>query len=154
VGIRLPREARLWWGWHDGAGPQDAYEHAAELGPGKQFLSLSQAVQQCQENRAIMLELYQDDYGPDWQPGWLPMTGGEYPLVLDCSVGDEEPVPVYWFSFEAGDYDKPDALSIGDVVSTWLELIDRGVWVYERDDNRWAYNPNGIDRAFEHNRLI
>jgi hypothetical protein len=44
LGLRLPVEAQLWWGWHDGAA-DGGYAISRELGPGRQFLSLSAAVE-------------------------------------------------------------------------------------------------------------
>jgi cell wall assembly regulator SMI1 len=42
--IRLPREARMWWQWHDGAGSTGELAVYRELGPGLAFYSLREAV--------------------------------------------------------------------------------------------------------------
>jgi hypothetical protein len=46
LGIRLPAEARRWWGWHDGANAKPGYE-APLLGPQRPLYPLARAVQKC-----------------------------------------------------------------------------------------------------------
>jgi hypothetical protein len=57
LGIVLPDEARVWWGWHDGTDPLviDPIQGAkfAMLAPGRIFLPLSHAVRQCQTLREV-----------------------------------------------------------------------------------------------------
>lgn len=54
LGLVLPREAKIWWGWHDGAFPAPPSSAPASLGPQLQLLPLADAVQTCVEIRAIM----------------------------------------------------------------------------------------------------
>ena len=38
LGLSLPREAREWWGWHNGAPRPAPYSHTAwEIGPSQEF---------------------------------------------------------------------------------------------------------------------
>ena len=58
VGIILPEEARVWWGWHDGTDPLKIDpirgEQFAMLAPGRIFLPLGQAVKECQTSRVVI----------------------------------------------------------------------------------------------------
>ena len=57
LGIVLPEEARVWWGWHDGTDPHfiDPIQGGkfAMLAPGRIFLSLGDGVKQCQSLREV-----------------------------------------------------------------------------------------------------
>ena len=50
LGLRLPREARMWWGWHDGASGEGS---ARAIGPPVAFVPLVSAVEMYEELRAV-----------------------------------------------------------------------------------------------------
>lgn len=55
LGLRIPIEARRWWGWHDGAGG-GTDPLLGKLGPGREFLSLSQAVDEYEQRRRMAVD--------------------------------------------------------------------------------------------------
>ena len=73
AGLSLPEEARRWWRWHDGADPQ-VPGVAAELGPGRAFLPLADAVTECRELRELMQDVSVSTDTPDWKRRGCPST--------------------------------------------------------------------------------
>jgi cell wall assembly regulator SMI1 len=76
--IRLPREARMWWQWHDGAGSTGERAVCREFGPGLAFYSLREAVDMCRQIRNMFRDIWAAD-GPEvvaywWRPSWFPIT--------------------------------------------------------------------------------
>jgi hypothetical protein len=72
LGIVLPEEARVWSGWHDGTDPLGIDpirgEEFAMLAPGRIFLSLGDAVKECQILRGLLREGYgSNDFWRQWQ---------------------------------------------------------------------------------------
>jgi cell wall assembly regulator SMI1 len=154
IGLRLPREARRWWGWHDGASPQiPGRDVAAEIGPRMAFLPLADAVSECRRIRALLMEVSGGEGDPDWKWSWLPMNADKRPLVFDCGVEFDAPVPVRSFFFEDPAAGAEGARSIGELVTIWLEAIDCGAWAYERQRNRWTYDWTKLDPDVEMRRL-
>jgi hypothetical protein len=82
--ISLPAEARRWWGWHDGAFPFTPRRGPAELGPGRPFLPLKEAVRVSMEIRGIIEGILHGEPDPDWKHGfislgadaWMSSSGG------------------------------------------------------------------------------
>ena len=75
LGLSLPVEGCVWWGWHDGATGEGREKL---LGPnGEKFLSLAEAVETYREFRAIVQELVEPDIplladaDYRWNPAWL-----------------------------------------------------------------------------------
>lgn len=131
AGIDLPEEARVWWRWHNGT-RDDAPVIARDFAR-RQPLSL--VVDAYEHQRATDVELYGLD-------GLLrPIS--EMPVIyFDCSGPRDAPVPIY--SLNDWTDDARLALSsIGDLVLTWISLIDRGVWV-TRPDGTWAWDHERI----------
>jgi hypothetical protein len=142
IGLRLPREARRWWAWYDGALPQPA-GIAAELGPRRAFLPLAEAVMKCEMFRDVLREVGDD---PVWKQSWLPIDADKRPIVLDCSVGFEDPVPVRSFFVEDPTAGEEGVRSIGELVEIWIDAIDRGAWSYNRQRDLWGYDWTRLDR--------
>jgi cell wall assembly regulator SMI1 len=145
IGLRLPREARRWWGWHDGADPPAPGLAPAQLGPGKNFLSLADAVKECERTRQVQRQAWGDDLGPHWQAGWLPLFSSNRPIVFDCSGSDVQPVPVRSFFFEDPTAGEEGVGSIGELVLVWIEAIDCGAWRYDQSAGRWLYDWKKLD---------
>jgi hypothetical protein len=138
VGLRLPGEARRWWGWHDGAEPQ--YPGVVtELGPQRAFLSLAEAVTECQRIRAVLRKATGGDSDPRWSETWLPINDYESPLVIDCGVRFSEPVPVRAVVFQEPDGGPVGTRSMGELVRVWIEAMDSGAWWYNRDRDCWEF---------------
>jgi cell wall assembly regulator SMI1 len=149
LGIDLPAEARRWWGWHDGAEPQPPGP-AGELGPARAFLPLVQAVRHCQDLRDVA------DFGVDdeWKAGWLPLDNNKRPTLIDCSVAYNDPVPVRSFFFEDPSAGADGVQSMGELVNLWLAAIERGVWVYDRDQDHWTTHIDRLDPELAAQHLV
>jgi cell wall assembly regulator SMI1 len=95
-GLGLPAEARDWWEWHDGS--------TGEVLPGVSPFSLEQAVAGNREQREMFARAA-DDSLAGWHVAWLPVleTGAGFDLLLDCSVGFEEPCPVLQYERFGGE---------------------------------------------------
>jgi hypothetical protein len=133
LGLHLPEEARLWWGWHNGVTVETA--RGWDIGPDIGFYSLAQAVAELDE--------YPLSGGNDLAPStWLPLTHapGGY-LALD-SAG---PVvaPVHRVDVETGFLTGAD--SMGDLVALWIDTIEAGAWSW----NPAGYWDRDPDRAPE-----
>jgi cell wall assembly regulator SMI1 len=139
LGLRLPREARLWWGWHDGASPQIP-GIAAELGPGRAFLSLAEAARECQRLREVMRYAWGDELGSYWRESWLPIDAYKRPILFDCGVGFDDPVPVRSFFMEDPGAGAEGVRSIGELVLVWIQAIDCGAWTYDGGEDHWDYD--------------
>lgn len=148
LGLHLPREARRWWGWHDGARPQGR-SAAAELGPTHEFLPLAKAVAKCAMIREIVLPLRDSENDYSWKWSWLPIDRAKAPMVIDCSVADEDPVPARSFFFEDPDAGAEGARSMGELVTIWIEAIDCGAWRYNRQEDHWEYDWQKLDPDME-----
>jgi cell wall assembly regulator SMI1 len=150
LGLRLPREARCWWAWHDGT-VVGAPMIARYLGPGWMALSLDDAVRDCVSSREIEAEAreIEEAAGEDredwWRHGWLPLVhpgGGSF--AIDTGVGEDEPVPVYRYHSDTQP-GAPDLASIGDLVTIWIDALDSGAWQWEPNDGRWIYDDALLD---------
>lgn len=145
LGLRLPVEAKLWWGWHDGAeGRGSAYAIGLVL----PYLQLGEAIQIYSETRQIAHDVTAEPGGLEaddlWRPEWFPIT---VPLrgflVCDCSTADGDPTPIHLVDFEFADVSKtPVAPSFGALVERWLEALDAGAWIYNPDRNSWEDLPH------------
>jgi len=109
LGLKLPIEGRIWWGWHNGA---RAEGRERLYGPRHNCLSLDGAVAQYRQSRGIAERVADDEReaplnDPDhaWRPAWLPIEGPGQPIVIDCGVAAYQPTPVRFF--------KPRASSLG-----------------------------------------
>jgi hypothetical protein len=149
LGLRLPIEARLWWGWHDGA----KYPRH-ELIPGQPFLSLAEAVDSYLLGRTIAKQVAEPDLLPPmndpdfrWNPAWLPITGDRgHPTVIDCSVAEGEPTPLRVIDGQDVDgFFKPKAPSLGQMVTWWIQTLDEGICRWDRQNQRWENHWERLD---------
>jgi cell wall assembly regulator SMI1 len=151
-GVRLPREARRWWAWHDGATAAPGREPEL-IGPGISFLPLVDAVTRREMIKGVLRDAVGEQIGPGWKQTWLPLNSSKYSVVIDCQVAFEDPVPVYSFSFEFGATREPGCRSIGELVTIWIGAIDRGAWSFNRAEGRWEYDWERLDPDVESIRL-
>lgn len=132
LGLRLPREARRWWGWHDGASAQPGFEPEVIGPPSMSFFPLADAVERTGSIRKIQNELWErfgwEGSEPDWKPGWLVLTNPERPIVIDCSVGLDDPVPVRSFFFQEPMVAAEGVKSLGELIRIWIYAFDSGAW--------------------------
>jgi hypothetical protein len=150
LGLRLPVEARLWWGWHDGAAV-GRYSVSRELGPAREFLSLSAAVEHYEQRRRMAAQAIEGAPPPMsepdwwWHPTWLPVTNGGPTIACECSVAQGEPCPMLvvdwheaaeWIEFpEAADPVRTG--SFGEMVEIWLRALDCGAWRFDASIGHW-----------------
>jgi cell wall assembly regulator SMI1 len=151
LGLRLPDEARRWWRWHDGATARPGFEPEV-LGPIGSFIPLAHAVGSTESTREIMRQAWEADdleegeLGPDWKPSWLKLINCERPIVIDCSVAPEDPVPVRSF-FQEPTVGEEGLRSLGELVRIWIDAYDSGAWAYDRTERRWSSDRSKLDSA-------
>jgi len=120
--IRVPDEARIWWGHYNGAPlrPGDGPLVPA-LSPSRWWAPLEAVVALCLEVR--------ESIDPDmWLKSWLPVTVGGYDLVIETEVEPGQPSPVHVIDFEGDDEDVgedhiPTLPSMGTLVDTWTRAV-------------------------------
>ncbi len=148
--LRLPDEARLWWGWHDGV-PAEFYGILRQLGgPSFQFLPLQEAldlyeVQRATARRAVSRGDKSEWGNPDfwWDPSWLPITESptsNVTIACDCSVRAGDPTPIRGYFWDAAVESRtPATASFGELVEWWLQAFSTGAWFYDQELGRWEY---------------
>jgi hypothetical protein len=159
LGLGLPMEGRVWWGWHNGA---PGYGKGKLVAPsGDKFLSLAEAVETYREFRTIVQGLVEPDIpllaDPDyrWNPAWLPIRGPQLPVVIDCSVPEGQPTPLRFIDLQDVEGSpKPRAQSLGQMVSWWIEAIDCGAWRWNPASNQWDTHDELLPRELRTNPLV
>lgn len=146
LGLTLPGEARQWWRWHDGADPQPSGSPAQLGGGNNAFLPLAVAVQHCAEVREMLQYAWGEDLGPDWSRNWLTLNSKEAPVIIDCGVGFDDPVPVRAFVFEDPSWGAEGVRSLGELVEIWIATIDSGGWFYNQDKQLWEQDLDKVDQ--------
>ena len=151
LAITLPREARTWWGWHDGASTDDG--GSANLGPVRLYSPLADAVRATAAIREIMRGT-DGGLDPAWRLSWLTMSSGGDTTVIDCGVGFEEPVPARYYRFEEPETGAEGVPSLGTLVTLYIDSFDRGVWVYDPVRQVWTGDPSKVDPAIRNLHLV
>jgi cell wall assembly regulator SMI1 len=146
LGLHLPAEARMWWGWHDGV-PAERCALARDRGiggPGFQFLPLEEAIRDYRTGRRMVASGGDDlDVDRAWHPGWLPLTAALNGTVvlIDCSVAEDAASPIYALRWDSvHEPRQPGARSFGEMVGWWIEALDQGAWRYDAAIGRWNYD--------------
>jgi cell wall assembly regulator SMI1 len=155
--LRLPSEAAVWWGWHNGVRRGEPRDMG---GPVFMFLTLGDAVAEYHSSRRVAetAARHEDEADYLWHPTWFPISNTGYGAVIacDCSVADGAPTPirvVHWGHNEASDV--PVAESFGQMVAWWIEAIERGAWRYDRALGRWELDRRRLaDPTLELTRLV
>lgn len=157
VGVRLPTEARVWWGWHDGT-ETDLLSHA--IGHDTLPLQLAQAVEQYSELLEAASDVTADDESSDpgdfWGREWFPFAVPRRAhLACDCSVAEGAPTPIrhvdFYFPAESR---VPVSPSLGAVVSLWIDAIDSEAWTYDHDRPGWKRHPERLPPLEGRTRLL
>ncbi len=161
VGLRLPREARVWWHWHDGVVCDDIRRLP---GPWHRSLSLGAAIEQYEKLRRIAQNTAADwpQNNPDviWHPTWLPIINGGQPIAIECAVSEDAPAPVLhvdWTDLDKSHqprFDKPRAASIGEMVGWWITALETGAWYWDEKDGWWRVRVERLDPALRTNPLL
>jgi len=141
-GVVLGAEARLWWGWHDGASRTELVWDRS-IGPHYAFISLDDALQEYATLRRITADLVQgSDHDADrlWNPRWLPFTAdpvGPGGIACDCS-DPSAPSPILRINWT--NWREPvtqAAPSLGAVIELWARALEVGAWRYDRQRRAW-----------------
>jgi hypothetical protein len=143
LGLRLPAEARTWWGWHDGVS-KDTIQLQGERAIGYlwSYIPLGEAIAECQRCRELSDEMFEisGDREPRWwSPSWLPIViDPPIALVCDCAVAEGEPTPIRRITPPEGQsMPEPSVTSFGALVTHWIEAIDRGIWTRKPEVGWW-----------------
>lgn len=152
LGLSLPEEARRWWRWHNGTRPS-APVPARQLGPGHIFLTLAEAVTDCEMYREVASTATEGEGGALWKASWLPMTSHKGPPVIDCSGPLDSPAPVRSFSFEEPDAGAEGVGSIAELIALWCQAMESGAWRFDGNAGHWLYDWTALPPAVEQLRL-
>ncbi len=155
LGLRLPVEARTWWGWHDGVDVRLGSQ--TELGPGLPFLPLENAVDMCRLFRKQAVQVWGEQAETWWRRSWFPITELYGAIRCDCAVAEGAPTPIY--HAESHDYDadgltRPKADSFGTMVAWWAEALESGAWQYKPDVSRWERQTELLPPERQRSRLL
>jgi cell wall assembly regulator SMI1 len=147
--LSLPLEARIWWGWHDGAdiGP-NRMAVSRMIGPLLEFLPLKDAVASYEVGRQIRAKAHGEEAVDEWwRPEWFPFTARRGEIVCDCSVGDGDATPIRALDPQS----PPEAVgeilasSMGELVGWWCEALEDGAWRFDTERGVWDYDWEAID---------
>jgi hypothetical protein len=142
LGIVLPREARTWWRWHDGASTEGG--GSCNLGPLRLYSPLSDAVRNTVAIRETMRGV-DGELDPAWRYSWLTMNSGGHTTVIDCGVGFEEAVPARYYRFEEPETGAEGVPSMGALVLLYIDAFDRGLWSFDRVRGTWSSDRSKLD---------
>lgn len=151
LGITLPREARTWWRWHDGASSDTG--GSANLGPLRIYSPLSDVVRNTLAIRASMRGA-DGELDPAWRHSWLTLNSGGDTTVIDCAVGFEEAVPARYYRFEEPETGAKGVASMGTLVLLYIDAFDRGAWSFDRVRGVWSSDLSKMDSSTRELHLI
>jgi hypothetical protein len=135
-GFRLPEEAALWWGWHNGAAP------GCELTPDREPLRLGDVMQGFELEQGAM----SDAFG---LTGLVGVVTEQPWLWFDCRVAPDAPVPVY-AGYKSGQ-PRVVAESIGDMVLALIAALETGHFTTDQrgewNEIDWDTVPDTISES-------
>jgi hypothetical protein len=146
LGLTLPDEPRVWWGWRNGA-------RGADLGVPVGFShdSLQHAVERAGFQRRIAREVADDDPSSMWRWSWLPWSYDISGAALVIEASDDAHVsPVSVHLIDDGSDIPVSAPSMGTLVRWWLELFDLGICAYDRGADRWRRDADALPPHYDH----
>lgn len=158
LGLGLPTEGKVWWGWHDGANVPRGYADDRYVGSHLEFLPLANAARHYEESRASFDEIGQpaDLWWPKNQFIITRKSSGD--ITFDSSVPQESPSPIFSVLHHDRnphiDFKNPAARSFGEMVTWWIEAWDDGIWGYDKDTGKWTYDWERLDPARELTGLL
>jgi cell wall assembly regulator SMI1 len=143
----LPSEVQLWfsrWTWGE-----DLYDMLPRLRyhplPNCVFL-YDQALEMARLHRQGVAQARGGEtpagYEPTWLSLWFPLSQKEGPIyvAVDLSASDGDTAPVLEVDNGGGDATRV-ARSLGEYVTHWLDEIEAGQWLYDREEHIWE--PKG-----------
>jgi hypothetical protein len=153
LGFALPREARVWWGWHDGAQPDDQ-GRIEMLGPGRQFLSLVDSIEHSRMYRDSLWEAAERDSSLNWQLTWLPLSADVASTVIECGGPFHAPVRCRAYDAELPHLGMVGVESLGALVAMYIRAYDSGGWRFDATLGRWRGDPEKLRLPREQYNLL
>ena len=166
LGLRLPDEARVWWGWHDGVPGIESAAPERHLGPGNfAYTPLTQAAQWYVRMRELahltartVAERNQNDPYVDPERTWprtrfpLFAPNGYDVVAFECDVAAGAPSPIYYFDLEGGGFTHDaGADSFAQMIGWWREAFAEGHIRYDPAQRvwheDWAQLPDRVRRS-------
>ncbi len=144
--VNLPDELQMWWAWHDGGIEGRRPISSWMMGPVLIPMSSTMSRESWQTTMGLATEAAADapegtplaDRGYWWRETWVPLfNDGAGHLAADCEVGPAGVTPIR--RIEWGLYDGPPppaADSLGQMVEWWIEMIELGIWTWDKDEAR------------------
>jgi hypothetical protein len=125
LGFDLPEEAWRWYRWHDGS--SDHYVTSFRI-----MTSLAEDVDET-------MTLQSND--PTWPPGWLKAMNEQPYVIFDCRGAIDTPVPVWHYYQGLVFPTRPLFKSIGDMIMSWIRLINEGHMLWSVDRGWYLRDP-------------
>jgi hypothetical protein len=145
LGLRLPAEARTWWGWHDGVrGRVPSRMNGADWA----FLPLESALAETAWRRESWLSPAGADAERFWSTSWLVLSTNMHgaAIVIDALDDSAPASPVRYIETEDSRSSvDPATRSMGEMVSWWLDAIDSGAHAYDASRHRWSSTWEELD---------
>lgn len=162
LGLSLPLEARVWWGWHDGVAARDGDGGPARrVGPMVDYWPLRFAVDRYLMERKIFAEVLEgedvSDLESDRPAHFFPITHTTGPVFCDCSVPEGAPSPIYRVHTHGNPEEElaqPRARSFGEMVSWWIDALADGIWRWNTIRQTWDYDWERLDPKRELTGLV
>lgn len=146
LGVVLPDEARVWWGWRNGPRePPGPTGIEGYLGPMFGFYSLEDAVEAYGAREMVRdsIEMGRRMGGRlelevEWPAHWLPVidTGSSLQILLNCA--DRALAPVQAMDLQDRTDHQPVAATFGEMVTVWVQALDSGAWCYDDERRFWG----------------
>lgn len=139
IGVELPPELRLWWGWFNGA----TTPARVELTPVLEVVSLEVALRGRATMRAVAAEVAQmrdEDIERHFPSSFLPVfgTGGSVTIAANAGLGPA--TPLHYVEFHPNDHPLVMlAPSLGDAVHRWVEMYEAGYYSWDEASGRWDF---------------
>jgi hypothetical protein len=142
LGVDLPTEARVWWGWHNGT-RDDAPPISRSLG----FRDVTR-LQDAAEIYAIDIEYQQPVFNVN---GLLTPLSGKPNLFFACRDAVDGRVAIY----TQNDIETPRRVlpSIRELVLAWIALIENGAWSI-KPDGIWQLHAANIPPGLAELQII
>ena len=155
LGQPLPDELRMWWRWHDGAmaEPHERLSRVS-LGPSFNFLGTNRAIEFSQQMRKMAFEIDPDDPNSGWASNWVAISStGPVACNAGIDLGGQAPVldVDYHHTSEPG---RAVAISLGEMVRWWIEALESGAWLYDREADSWKRRDELVPRERELTGLV
>ena len=157
LGLRLPTEARTWWGWRGGADIAADRPQSYLMSPDRIFYTVEHAVEQYRSARRLWEDIDPDNADYWWRPTWFPITYWVGYIRLDCDVEEGAATPIY--HADSHDHDakgltEPRVPSFGVMMDWWLDAFECGAWCYDAEAEGWRYDYTLLPRERELTRLV